>query len=253
MTRLYFLDGLGSNHYYAEDLRLALAAKGLDLIYLPLPGHPDNFDALPTSKEDLLDWIGSVLPEAPCTLLGYSLGADLAAAFAHHRPERVDRLVLLDGACVDLSALGLDLAQELEGAAAHLSGHVFGDMVEHLERTQAESGRWSANLERAEAEAYAFDEASGLFRLKLNPDAAKVLLTYRREFGLSLQATDFVTPTHLIISDQPADFLAHKLAVLTAAAPCVSYEVVEGAGHDFYMVYPDQTADRVVSALNKEG
>lgn len=250
MRSVYFLDGLGSNRYYAEDLRLALAEEGLRLIYLPLPGHPDNLDTQLTCKEEVLDWLRAVLPEEPCDLLGYSLGADLAAAFAHHHPERVSRLVLLDGGCFDLSAL--PLAAELEGAQTYLDAQVFGDMAEHLNQARAGHQAWSANLERAEQEAYAFKEAIGLYQLKLTPETILALLTYRRAFGLSLQAADYQVPTHVIISDQPEETLAAKLTVLSATGSWVTHEIFAGAGHDVYMVYPQETAGRIAVAFRWE-
>lgn len=249
MAALYFLDGLGSNRYYAADFLEALAGLGLSVTYLPLPGHPDNLASAVTGASDLLVWLDQALPTEPVVLLGYSLGADLVAGFAAHYPERVTALILLDGACHDLEAHPLD--QELAGARAYLEGQVFEDMAEHLAQVQAESPCWSAHLIQAEEEAYAYQATSGVYRLNLVEETVLGLLTARAELGMSLQGADFVTPTTVIISDQPEVLLLEREAVLKQAAPCVRYEVFPNSDHSFYLTFPQELASRVQVALEE--
>lgn len=249
MVALYFLDGLGSNRYYAADFLEALAGLGLSVTYLPLPGHPDNLASAVTGARDLLAWLDKVLPTEPVVLLGYSLGADLAAGFAATHPERVTALVLLDGACHDLTAHPLD--QELAGAQAYLEGQVFGDMAEHLAQAQSESQFWSPHLAQAEQVAYAYDETAKCYRLNLVTATVLGLLTARAELGMSLQEADFVTPTKVIISDQPEAILLEREAVLRQAASCVRYEVFANSDHRFYMTFPKALARRVQVAVEE--
>lgn len=248
---VYFLDGLGSNRYYVADLLVALADRGVRVTYLPLPGHPDNLAQSVTSTEELLVWLSQQLPETPVTLLGYSLGADIAAAYAYTYPRRVSQLVLLDGACVDLSSVSLE--EELAGAQAYLEGQVFGDMAEHLSQAHEGSESWSANLERAEQEAYLYDEATGVYRLRLNQEAVMGLLTARRQFHHPLQQADFRTPTKVIISDQPSDFLEQKERYLANCPVYVSYQLLPDSHHDFYMMRPLETADLIAASLMEVG
>ncbi|MGT2896364.1 alpha/beta fold hydrolase [Streptococcus entericus] len=244
---VYFLDGLGSNRYYAADLLAALADRGVRVNYLPLPGHPDNLEQSVVSNEALLIWLSQQLPETPVTLLGYSLGADIAAAYAYAYPWRVSQLILLDGACIDLSSLPLE--EELAGAQAYLEGQVFGDMAEHLSQAREGSESWSANLERAEQEAYLYDEVAGIYRLRLNQEAVLGLLTARRQCHQPLQQADFSTPTTVIISDQPSDVLEQKERYLANCPVYVSYQVLPNSHHDFYMVRPIETAELIMSCL----
>jgi len=66
-------------------------------LLVDLPGHgPASAAHGPTSFEAALDDIAATLP-AQCDLVGYSMGARLALAFAVRAPERVRRLVLESG------------------------------------------------------------------------------------------------------------------------------------------------------------
>lgn len=247
MSKIYFLDGLGSNRYYAADLAEELAKLGLLLDYLPLPGHPEHMMPERVMSETILSWLDEVLPPDPVLLLGYSLGADIAAAYAAERPQRVRALLLLDGACHDMAAMPLE--EELAGAQAYLDNQVFKDMAEHVSQTRQLSQRWSMNLERAEMENYVYDEHRQVYRLNLNITAVCDLLRARRAFGATLQSESFVTPTRVIISDQPKEALAQKMAFLSQCSPSVTTQVFPNSQHDFYMVYPRETAAIIASAM----
>jgi pimeloyl-[acyl-carrier protein] methyl ester esterase len=61
-----------------------------DATFLNLPGHGN--------AEDASDWTGSIasqLPEAPCTVIGWSLGGTIAMQLALKHPEKVAALVLV--------------------------------------------------------------------------------------------------------------------------------------------------------------
>lgn len=66
----------------------------------------------PDYYADLDALLAHYTPDAPARLVGHSMGANIAATYAAARPERVDRLVMLD-------FLGL-LATRAEDAPAHL-------------------------------------------------------------------------------------------------------------------------------------
>lgn len=83
---------------------LAPLLPGRPLIAIDLPGHGLS-DARPAGMryhtldylDDLLALMDRLSPERPLTLLGHSLGAGLALLLAGCLPERVDRLILIDG------------------------------------------------------------------------------------------------------------------------------------------------------------
>lgn len=90
----------------------------------------------------LLDHLGA----QRATIMGHSLGAKIAVRFAAHHPERVERVVLVDG--------GFDLRAEVFdslGPAIARLGTTFPSREEFLARMRALpmfAGRWNAHLER---------------------------------------------------------------------------------------------------------
>jgi pimeloyl-ACP methyl ester carboxylesterase len=79
-------------------------------------------------------------------VLGHSLGAHIGVWFAAHHPERVDRLVLIDG--------GFDVRAEVFDSLAPALGRLeleFPSLGEFLDRVRALpmfAGRWNPYLER---------------------------------------------------------------------------------------------------------
>ncbi len=141
--------GLTANHTCWTPLAEALTPD-VRVVAWDLRGRGDS-DQPPTGYslaahsadlEALMDHFGV----RRAAVLGHSLGAHIGVWFAAHRPERVDRLVLIDG--------GLDVRAEvfdsLAPAVARL-GVEFPALGEFLERVRALpmfAGRWNPYLER---------------------------------------------------------------------------------------------------------
>ena len=87
------------------------------------------------------------------TVLGHSMGAFVAVVLAHRHPERVSRLVLVDGGLPIPAPPGLDadeLLQAVIGPAADRLAMRFASLEEHREFWQAHpafAGGWSPELE----------------------------------------------------------------------------------------------------------
>lgn len=82
---------------------IAPLLEGWRLIAVDLPGHGRS-DHLPmASSRNFVDWLPHVLDILDAlelkrvTLVGHSMGAGIASLFAGAMPERVDRLVLIEG------------------------------------------------------------------------------------------------------------------------------------------------------------
>jgi lipase len=88
------------------------------------------------------------------TVLGHSMGAFVAVVLAHRHPERVARLVLVDGGLPIPAPPGLDpdeLLQAVIGPAADRLAMRFASLEEHRGFWQAHpafAGRWSPELEQ---------------------------------------------------------------------------------------------------------
>lgn len=244
----FFLDGLGSNRYYSQDLLSALEQGGLPVTYLPLPGHPGYSGPRVTDETSFLEWLDEALPAGLVRLMGFSLGADLAAAYALRRPDRVQQLVLLDGGVLDLSAIGLE--EELAGADAYMSGQQVVDMAQHLAEQAAGYPSWTQNLAAAEELAYVYDQEVGCYRLNLDRAQVLDLLRLRAQFGPSLQSPSYKLPTLAVLSDQPAELLAQKQAYL-AKLPhdWVQQELLSDSDHGFCQAEVARLSALLLSAL----
>ncbi len=78
--------------------------QGHPIYAIDLPGHGLSSHRPPSMRyhnadflDDLLAVLDSISPEQPCILLGHSLGAGLLMLLAGICPERVSRLVLIEG------------------------------------------------------------------------------------------------------------------------------------------------------------
>jgi pimeloyl-ACP methyl ester carboxylesterase len=150
-----WLDNAGSFELLAPRLR------GCELVALDLAGHGLSDSRSPDSSYNLWQDVGDLLDVANelgwqrFTLLGHSRGAAISMLFAATFPERVDKLVLLEG--------GLPLTAEAHEAPAGLA--------ESLRATRAlrdKTGRVFAQRATAIAE-----RASGFS--KVTPAAAELL------------------------------------------------------------------------------
>lgn len=86
----------------ASFVPLAPLLRPLDLVAIDLPGHGHSEHRHTTSRYHFIDYLFNVdaaldqLGWHSCHLLGHSLGAAIASAYAAGAPERVRSIVLLD-------------------------------------------------------------------------------------------------------------------------------------------------------------
>jgi pimeloyl-ACP methyl ester carboxylesterase len=143
------IHGLTSNHTVWLPMAEALA-PGRRLIAYDLRGRGDSDKppsgySLAVHGDDLLGLLDHLGLER-ATLMGHSLGANIAVRFAAKHPERVARLVLFDGG-LDVRAEILD---SLAPAVARL-GVEFPSLDVFLERLRGLpmfAGRWNDYLTR---------------------------------------------------------------------------------------------------------
>ncbi len=82
---------------------LASLLPDLDLVALDLPGHGRSQHRPPEAFYHFIDWVPEVLAAADSLgwerfgLLGHSMGAGIATLVAGTAPERLERMVLLEG------------------------------------------------------------------------------------------------------------------------------------------------------------
>jgi pimeloyl-ACP methyl ester carboxylesterase len=118
--------------------RVAPLLPGCEIVALDLAGHGFSGSRSADSSYNLWQDVGDLLDVADamewqrCTLLGHSRGAAISMLFAATFPERVDKLVLLEGglpltAEADEAPAGLKQALLAARALRGKSGRVFTD------------------------------------------------------------------------------------------------------------------------------
>jgi len=131
--------------------RLAPLLPGLHIVALDLPGHGRSQHRHPEVVHHFIDWAPGVLEAAETlgwkefSLIGHSMGAGISTLVAGTFPERIQRLVLLEGA----GPLAADAAQapsqlfravEDEARAASASRRIFPDLDAAISARLRDSG-----------------------------------------------------------------------------------------------------------------
>ncbi|ANJ27322.1 alpha/beta fold hydrolase [Agromyces aureus] len=109
--RVLLLHGGGVAGWMWRPLRAHLG-PGNHLLIPDLPGHDRSADEPYRSHERVLSSLSSVLDEdgdRPATVIGFSLGAQLALLLAARRPDLVDRVVVISAQAKPSPAPGLTL------------------------------------------------------------------------------------------------------------------------------------------------
>jgi pimeloyl-ACP methyl ester carboxylesterase len=237
---------------------LAPLLDDYDLVALEMAGHGHSDHRPPGTNyhfSDHLFDLDAVLDRLgwdECILAGHSMGAGVATCYAAAAPQRVNRLLLLDG----LGPL----------AMAHV------DAADQLQRS-LQSVRQPRRLERV----YADIQAAALARsrrMPMAPQSAELLAarSLQGEPGHYLwrtdprllwtsplrlterQARDILAaircPTLVAITATGEQFMGSLLAERLALMPRARFERVPG-GHHFHMDEPQATAQLIIQFLSE--
>ncbi len=200
-----------------------------------------------------------VLDVDRAVVAGYSMGAWIVAVFAERHPDRVTRLVLIDG--------GLALPNDPLHDPDDIIEAVVGPSLSRLERNFADEEEffdyWKAHpaLERhwdeemRAALSYELSEGEEGHRVVANPEAIR---ESARQITVDpttrAVAENVKVPSHLIVvergtADQPGGMIPHDTAVSAVAAnPMLTMEYLEGINH--YTLVLGQGASAVAAAIS---
>jgi lipase len=218
----------------------------LGLVVLDVRGRGASLDAPPpfdmaTIADDVVRALDHLHVER-AVVAGYSMGAWIGAILDRRHPERVDRLVLIDG--------GLPLSDEPTADADEVIAAVVGPALARLGRVFADEEEffdyWRAHpaLERHWEEAmrpaldFELTAADGGFVVGINPEAVRESAREITVDPTTNRAGAGVTAsTHLIIvergtADQLGGMIPKEAAETVAAAtPHMSLEYLHGLNH----------------------
>ncbi len=211
----------------------------------------------PDYLADLDAWLELLSPDKPVTLIGHSMGGNLATHFAGVRPDRVKRLVNLEG--FGLSATSSDEApgryaqwlDEIRAGSQFASYALYPDydrLAELLARRHRHLPR-----ERADFIARAWARENGQGRIELRADPRHKLVNpylYRRD-EMRACWRQITAPFLFIAADESDHYRRVRetftLNKLQEDFKDVRLEIVPEAGHMVHLERPERVAELIRS------
>ncbi|SFS17349.1 Pimeloyl-ACP methyl ester carboxylesterase [Dyella sp. OK004] len=246
-----WLDNAGS---YA---RLApLLANRWRVIALELPGHGHSDHLPPGTHYHFVDYVRAALAAADALglqrfdLLGHSLGAGIAAMLAAAAPERIAKLLLIEG----LGPLGDDGSHTLQrfrdGIAAPVNNkglRVFRD-VEQAIAARAIAGGLRAELARPIVERGLLEVADG-WCWRSDPRLTRTSPLRIAESQIHALLRGIRAPTALLLARPATSYLpSHPMELRAACVDDIAVSHLDG-GHHLHLEHPQAVADWATAHL----
>lgn len=204
------------------------------LIIPDLPGHGRSADETYASHAATTAELARVIEDEgrPATVVGFSLGAQLAVQLAAQRPDLVDRVVVVSAQTVPMRATRPTLA--LLGATAGLAKKEWFARLQARElfipdELMTEYVRTSAGISR-ETLLHSVEE-----NLRFVPPAA-----WRTFPGVA----------SILVGAEEKTLMKRSAAALHAALPSSALQVVDGCGHGIPLQRASWLADHVEALLD---
>jgi pimeloyl-ACP methyl ester carboxylesterase len=249
-----WLDNAGSFALLAPRL-----AARFRVIALDLPGHGCSDHLAPGTSYHYLDYVRVVLAAADAlqldrySLLGHSLGAGIAALTAAAMPERIERLLLIEG----LGPLGDDGSHTLQRFRDALTPRgdngkrlrVFRDIAQAVSARSIVSGM-PAELARPIVER-GLIETEGGWRWRSDPQLTRPSATRLAESQIHALLRGITTPTALLLAQPATSYLPS--APMQARADCVADMATShmAGGHHLQLEHPQAVAEWALAALHR--
>jgi pimeloyl-ACP methyl ester carboxylesterase len=231
--------------------RLApLLAARYRVIALDLPGHGHSDHLAAGASYHYVDYVQAVLATADALqldrygLLGHSLGAGIASLVAAASPERIERLLLIEG----LGPLGDDgshTLQRFRDALAPRGTHrkplrVFRDVAQAVAARSMASGL-PAEFARPIVER-GLVEADGGWRWRSDPRLTRPSAIRLAETQVHALLRGIAAPTALLLAQPATSYLPG--ALMQARAACVANITVShlDGGHHLQLEHPADVA-----------
>ncbi|WP_108470572.1 alpha/beta fold hydrolase [Rhodanobacter thiooxydans] len=231
--------------------RLApLLATRWQVIALDLPGHGHSGHPAAGASYHYVDYVQAVLAAADVlqldryTLLGHSLGAGIAALVATAAPERIERLLLIEG----LGPLGDDGSHTLQRFRDALTPHgasrkplrIFRDVAQAVAARSMASGL-PAELAQPIVER-GLAETDGGWRWRSDPRLTRPSAVRLAETQVHALLRGITAPTALLLAQPATPYLPG--APMQARAECVANIRVShlDGGHHLHLEHPAEVA-----------
>ena len=229
----YFIGGLGGNSYHLAPLMDEL---GFPVTFL------DPYREMIQTEKDLHAWFqGKIVQDEEISLLGHSLGGDLARYLASEFPQ-IQALILLDGGYLDMEKI-LPLEEELDGTSSFMQQQVFATLEEAVLSELGDGADPTPIARKAVEASYRWNPASEQYELNLDLEKVMALLRLRRQ----------IKANQISVADKPVLFIGPRYQeepewrkdALKQLDPQIKQVLLEGLGHELYTEAPEIVAREV--------
>ena len=229
----YFIGGLGGNSYHLAPLMDEL---GFPVTFL------DPYREMIQTEKDLHAWFqGKIVQDEEISLLGHSLGGDLARylAAAFHQ---IKALILLDGGYLDMEKI-LPLEEELDGTSSFMQQQVFSTLEEAVLAEFGDGADPTPIARKAVEASYRWNPASEQYELNLDLEKVMALLRLRRQ--IKTYQIPLVDLPVLFIGPRYQEEPEWRKDALKQLDPQIKQVLLEGMGHELYTEAPEIVAREV--------
>ena len=229
----YFIGGLGGNSYHLAPLMDEL---GFPVTFL------DPYREMIQTEKDLHAWFqGKIVQDEEISLLGHSLGGDLARylAAAFHQ---IKALILLDGGYLDMEKI-LPLEEELDGTSSFMKQQVFATLEEAV-LAELGDGEDPTPIARKAVEAsFRWNPASEQYELNL--DLEKVMALFRLRRQIKAYQIPLADLPVLFIGPRYQEEPEWRKEALKQLDPQIKQVLLDALGHELYTEAPEIVAREV--------
>lgn len=262
------MHGLGSTNLSFLELGELLSDR-YHIFSIDLPGHGDS----PAFKKDaeygipnLINWISKVIEiieKDSFYLLAHSWGGCIALHYAAQYPEKVKKILLLDGgyhikqfeydyfAKIDKEQLAFEpncsLEEEIQAYETDFNGDIFPNWKEFLDTERNNYLRWSELLENAAKDL--MKEENGKVRFRASGDTARGAIKSMYNYPTNLLYNKLKIPILLLQATLPESWDEVRTLEVKEFQKGTNAVVkrIEGTTHLLHWDKPNLIAEEVIS------
>lgn len=239
--RVVLLHGLGSTKHLFDEIQNFFNIGKIEILALDLPGHGETQMLENISIDLLCSWLNEKI-EKPSIIAGHSLGALISLAFASRYPDKVKKIILLDGGYLFSRMFDVSLEDEIEGVKQFVENTKFHTIDDIIKSEKSELKRWSTLLEESTLKRFNRTQ-DGTYELIIELNTA---IIYTQMF-YDFQLVTLSVPVILIAATLPIhleDFREQAIKELKIILPQVIVKRID-TSHNLIEENPELVAELI--------